>query len=71
MRSDSFISFRLQAKVSLQRRVGPMLRGPVGDTFNLVYGVPRSPNPHEFAATAARFARPGDPLPREEVVLLE
>jgi len=38
MRSDSFTSFRLQAKVSPQRRLGPMLRGPGGDTFNSVYG---------------------------------
>jgi hypothetical protein len=37
MRSDTFISFRLQAKVSRQQRIGPMFQDPVGDTFNAVY----------------------------------
>jgi hypothetical protein len=37
MRIDAFISFGLQAKVSLQRRVGPIFRGHFGDTFNAVY----------------------------------
>lgn len=39
MRIDAFISFGLQAKLSLQRRIGPILRGSVGDTFNLAYGI--------------------------------
>jgi hypothetical protein len=37
MRIDGFISFGLQAKLSLQRRIGPIFRGSVGDTSNVAY----------------------------------
>jgi hypothetical protein len=37
MQLDAFISFGLQAKASLQARVGTIFRGAVGDTFNAVY----------------------------------
>lgn len=42
MRIDAFISFGLQEKLSLQRRIGPILRGSVGDIFNLAYGDPQA-----------------------------
>ena len=41
MRIDAFISFGLQAKLSLKRCGSPMFRYPVGDTFNVVYDCPR------------------------------
>jgi hypothetical protein len=34
---DAFISFGLQAKMSLQRRIGPIFRASVCDTFNVAY----------------------------------
>jgi hypothetical protein len=37
MRIDAFISFGLQAKMSLRRRIASIFQGFVGDTFNVVY----------------------------------
>jgi hypothetical protein len=37
MRIDAFISFGLQVKMSLQRRIGPIFRASVCDTFNVAY----------------------------------
>ncbi|KPD16374.1 hypothetical protein ADM96_26325 [Burkholderia sp. ST111] len=51
MRIDAFISFGLQEKLSLQRRIGPILRGSVGDIFNLAYESRPAP-------VAKRDARP-------------
>jgi nitroreductase len=46
MRIDAFISFGLQAKMSLQRRIGPIFRGSVCDTFNVAYDKERMQAQH-------------------------